>query len=637
MRLDVEKFLFVGLMKQKTHFFEEAQKLGAIHFLEAPYKKEMYGDKVNLYLNAIKVIRAQPPKEQEELSDSSFQSTAEKIVQTKHAIDQLEEEARILQLEIARIHIFGDFSLDDIQYIEKHGHLFIRFFCAKKEEKKQSEGLEEIIYIGSDNSLDYFVALSRSLQLYPGMIEIKIPTSLANLKNRLKDVEIEKRELERILHSLARFNSSLHRALYLALNQMDLKQAEEASKKILDHSLFAVTGFVPVNQIKALEELAKDLDVHLEEIAIEESDAVPTYLENNAVGKIGEDLIAIYDTPSTTDKDPSLWVLFWFLLFFAVIIGDGGYGSAFLGLALYIRYKHPTLKGVKKRMLNLFTMLCIACIGWGFLTTSFFGMNIDPDNPIRKFSLITYLAERKAEYHQNLNDAVYQEWIKEYPSLKELGASQNILEKGYTEEKGIKSYGLMSSLNDQILLELALVIGVTHILLGLIRYLPKHWGNSGWVLFLIGGFLYFPTFVNAPTFVNYLLGIPFETAAAIGLQMIYFGIPLAVLLAVIKNGWLGLLELMNVIQVFGDVLSYLRLYALGLSSSILSATINDVTVFLPFVFAAMLIAAGHLLNMVLGVMSGVIHGLRLNFLEWYHYSFEGGGKKFKPLKLREIE
>jgi len=102
---------------------------------------------------------------------------------------------------------------------------------------------------------------------------------------------------------------------------------------------------------------------------------------------------------------------------------------------------------------------------------------------------------------------------------------------------------------------------------------------------------------------------------------------------VLKNKWLGLLEIMNSIQVFADILSYLRLYALGLAGAIVAATINEMAAKMPVVIAFVVILMAHGINMILGIMSGVIHGLRLNFLEWYHYSFEGGGKAFKPLRL----
>ena len=96
---------------------------------------------------------------------------------------------------------------------------------------------------------------------------------------------------------------------------------------------------------------------------------------------------------------------------------------------------------------------------------------------------------------------------------------------------------------------------------------------------------------------------------------------------------MGILEITSLTAIFADILSYLRLYALGLSGSVVTATINDIagSINLTF-FAVALWIIGHIINMALSVVGGVIHGLRLNFIEWYHYSFEGGGKAFTPLK-----
>lgn len=117
----------------------------------------------------------------------------------------------------------------------------------------------------------------------------------------------------------------------------------------------------------------------------------------------------------------------------------------------------------------------------------------------------------------------------------------------------------------------------------------------------------------------------------------YGGAIIAVIIALFKHKWFGLLEATFVIQIFGDVLSYLRLYALGLSGSLLTSTMNEMAASAPLVLGIVILLCGHAVNLVLSIMGGVIHGLRLNFLEWYHYSFEGGGKMFNPLKKIDVE
>lgn len=632
MRVDVKKFLFVGLSEVKNAFFEKAQHYGVIQFVDlAGNKKSAVSEEVHLYLDALKVLREQPKQMQDERKVDPLK-IAKEIVSNKHELEKVEENIRVITLDISRIQIYGNFSLEDIDYIREHGGLYFQFLTAKRGCKDK---IDDLIYIDSDHGLDYFVALNGSPKTYEGMIELKIDASLSQLKDRLDRARVEKREIELKLAQYARFSDLLHNELNKATNELNLQIAQDGTQPLLDNTLFTAIGWIPVNQLEKLTKITEELSVYATEVAIEPNDQVPTYLENSGMGKIGEDVIDIYDTPSTTDKDPSLWVLIAFILFFAFIVSDGGYGSVYLGLTLYLRYKYPNLKGSKKRLLNLATIISVACICWGLLTSTFFGVALDPEHSFRHFSLTTFLGEKKAEYHRALNDATYQRWLQEYPALESAQNSSDMIYQGYIIKKGQKVYELQSELADQALLELMLFVGIVHIIIGQLRYASKNYSLIGWAIFLVGAFLYFPMYLGAPTFLNYWFHLSIDRLGSIGLQLMLVGIPLAVGLAIIRLGILGITEIMNLIQVFADTLSYLRLYALGLSGSILSITINDMATSLPFIFAVILIALGHAVNMLLGIQGGVIHGLRLNFLEWYHYSFEGGGHKFKPLERKK--
>ena len=626
MRIDVKKYVFMGLREDKSAFFEAAQALGVIQFKEAQaLSKDVMSPEIQIYKDAIRAIRSVPPLKQKE--GEAFE-IANQVIQLKQLFEKNEEDLRLTKLDIERIAIFGNFSLDDVAHLQTNGKLFIQFFCRKQGDMEHPD----LIFIQSNHGMDYYLSIASAEASYPGLIELKIERSLREQKAVLKALLEEKAKLEKSLHEMAAYNHLLHQGFIEAINKAHLNRAEVGACEPLDH-LFSATGFVPEDKISQIQELG----VFASEIAVDPNDVVPTYLENENLSKIGEDVIGIYDTPSTQDKDPSLWVLLGFIVFFAIIIGDGGYGSVYLGLALFIRYKFPLLQGVKKRMLNLATYLSVGCVIWGILSSSFFGMHVNPENPVRSFSVVHYLASKKATYHKDLNDKVFETWVYKYPEITNETAPSEILQNGYIESAGAKAYELLDGLTDEVLMEIALFIGVIHLILGMLRYLKKNPGNMGWVIFLVGSYLYFPVFLDAPSLLNYVFHVPYAFGGEIGLQMIFFGIAWAVGFSVFRNGLIGLTEVMTLIQVFGDVLSYLRLYALGLSGSILSSTINSMSSHMPFLLAAILIIFGHVVNMLLGIMGGVIHGLRLNFLEWYHYSFEGGGRKFKPLKINELE
>lgn len=636
MRYDVKKFLFVGFPGESQSFFKKAQHVGVIHFIQpalAP-AKELPTDLQRL-LTAIKVLRGLPPLEQEENFDVLVaDELVDKIIDLKETLEKLAEEERILKLEIARIEIFGDFSLEDIASIEKEGHCKVQFFVGKSGLFHEAPLPEGLIYVASENNLDYFIAINDTLTSYENLVEMQIEHSLGVLKSKARATAASYFSAEQHLKRYAIYNEFLHHALVAKMNKYNLHQAINCSQSALNGDLFVVEGWVPINKIDQLNDIVREHRVHYEEIAIEPIDAVPTCLENSGLGRVGEDLVHIYDTPSTTDKDPSLWVLWAFSLFFAMIIGDGGYGLVYLAIALYLNYRFSKATGVGKRFLKLVSILCVSCILWGFMTTSFFGMKIDIDNPIRKLSLTTWLVEKKAEYLMTHHESsAYQVWVRDYPEIATATSPAEFVTKGATINNGVTEYDIHNWLTDNIMLELALFVGVVHIIISFLRYIRRNWNGIGWIAFLIGGYLYFPYYLDTPSFLNFVGGVDFERGAQVGYHLMMGGIGTAVLIAIVRGGWTGILEVTAVIQVFADILSYLRLYALGLAGGIVSATINEMAGALPFVIAAVLIIASHLVNMLLGLMSGVIHGLRLNFLEWYHYSFEGGGKPFRPLKL----
>ena len=639
MRIDVKKFLFVGVHTERESFFKKAQEIGLVHFIETgpPKTKEIPQEVQNL-VTAIKILRGLPVVTQEELTDySQADSFAEKILHLKHKAEKLFEEKRVLTLEIARISVFGDFSLDDITYLEQEGNRKIQFYFAKKGAMNPDNLPKELFWIDSDHGLDYFIGINKESTQYDKLVEMRVEQPLAQLKSRLSEITMEIHIAEQELKTYAKYNTFLHNALIVKLNSHNLRTTQDYAQKPLESTLFAVEGWVPEHKIEAVEQLVKDMNVNMAEIAIESKDVVPTYLENKGPSRIGEDLIRIYDTPSNTDKDPSLWVLLSFALFFAMIIGDAGYGLVFLGTALYVRYNFPKMREVGKRVVNLFIILCIATIGWGFLTNSFFGIKFGPKNPVRQYSLIHYLAKNKVDYTISHQDVVYQEWIEKYPHLEGKTDPQEFLSKGVKVVEGKTTHELMDKVYENIFLELSLFIGIVHVCLSFIRYLDRNWSGIGWVIAIIGAYLYIPEYLEATTMAHYVIGMDKAASATEGWYMMSGGFGLAVGIAIFRNRLLGILEITNVIQIFADILSYLRLFALALTGSIISNIVNEFASSMVFVGGVFLALIGHAFNMVLALIGGIIHGLRLNFIEWYHYSFEGGGKPFNPLTKLEIE
>ena len=630
MREPVKKALFIGMASDKQNFFEKAQQKGFIEFIpKSDLKKRKLPKPIEAHIQALKYLRSEEVSENPVTSGDALWAS-ERVIELKHLIASRSEERRALNSEITRVRIFGDFSWDTINDIEQASQRHIQFFAVKH--KNHLDGIDNgLIYIGTDFDMDYFVSIAREKQTYPGMIEMHIERPLGQLEKDLKRVQSDIKNFEQELRNFATWKEHIHNALIDNLNTYNLEFANCETDAELDGALFSVEAWIPTRKLAQVRALCQNFSIHCEPIAVEKTDHVPTYLRNKGFSHVGEDLVNIYDVPAASDNDPSPWVFWSFILFFAIIVADGGYGLIYLLLALVLRFKFKAIKGAGKRGIALLTALGISCVAWGVLTSSYFGLNLNPDGPLTKYSLIGALAKQKASYHLQQQDDVYQFWLEKDPDIAG-GTAVSFLTQQKIVDDGM-TYPVYEEFSDNVLMEIAILVGLIHLCLSLARYSLRSWSNFGWICFMIGGFLYFPTQLDATSMVNYL-GIFSKTfVATFGLQLVIVGLVAATILAIIQFRLGGLGEITKMIQVFADTLSYLRLYALGLAGMMMAATFNDLARDAGYVLGFFILILGHALNFTMGAVGGIIHGLRLNFLEWYHYSFEGGGRNFNPLRI----
>jgi V/A-type H+-transporting ATPase subunit I len=277
-----------------------------------------------------------------------------------------------------------------------------------------------------------------------------------------------------------------------------------------------------------------------------------------------------------------------------------------------------------------------ASIVWGVLISSYFGLKFAPTSFVSEISPTHYLIERKADYHFSKKDDVYKFWLAKFPKISQAKSGPEMLEIASVTKNKVTSYPIVDEFFSNIILEIILIIGILHISFGLLRYIRNNIAGLGWIIFLVGGYFFFPSILKAtviPEFMGWMTK-PFTTA--LGLQCLYVGVIFAALASLIQHGLKGLGELAHLVQIVADVLSYLRLYALSLAGAIMATTFNQEGTALNLFLGFITILLGHAVNMLLAMGGGVIHGLRLNFIEWYHYCFIGGGKLFKPLHKLKI-
>lgn len=632
MIIKLKKFLIYGIKEQMDVFFEAAQEKGFIEFIGKGKKVKNFSSTAKDYISAIKILKKQPIQIQ---SDEKISSKAlvSKILHLNQSLEKLFEDERLIESEIMRIAPFGDFSTEEILNLEKQIHRYFQFFTIKKSTREKFLVPEECIYINTAYDLDYFIAINQERKTYPKMIEIFIEQSLELLRQKKLIIGKQIVEIQKELKELAKHMKFLMNELIIELNVSSLELAKSDVSYPIENSIFLIQAWVPENKLEKLDQLTKNFNVNFEEIAIEKSDRVPTYLENKGAAKIGEDLVTIYDVPSINDKDPSMFVLVFFAIFFAVIIGDLGYGLVLLILSFFLKFKIKNPKPLGSRIIKLSMILSVACIGWGILVGSFFGIDVSLKSPLNKVILINNLAIKKANYHIEKKDLGYQTWVEQFPELKKAKDGKEFLLNGYIVENNEKKLVVLNSFKNSLLMEFSLLMGVIHLTISFLRYIRRNWAGLGWILFMIGGYLYFPSFLKATSMIHFLHILDKPTCFFIGKILLYSGIGLAMAISIFVKKFMGILDITVMISVFADIMSYVRLYALGLAGVIMADTFNTMGLSLGIIFGPIVILGGHIMNLLLNIMSGSIHGLRLNFIEWYHYSFEGDGKLFDPLRL----
>lgn len=636
MRVTLQKLLFIGPESVRGPFLKACQKEGLIEFSEPKgFLKHGVSDEVERYELALKIIRPF-------IAETPLLPTAHDpkllvadVLFAHEQIEKLNSQEKELLQEIDRLAPFGSFSREDFQNLTVtlwSGKQSLHLLCHTPN--------SSLISFGSREGVEYFVSFEEiqnqkghSAPL-PELQLIKWNKSPVELQAELQLCKDNREALYARIKMAAKHEMTLRRAFFKVCDREKLEKTKAYANPSLEGSVFFIEGWAATTNLSRIHLIADASSVIAEEVPTEPQEVPPTLLSNKGLHRVGEDLVRIFDTPSHKDKDPSFCVYFFFALFFAMIVGDGGYGFVLLTLALFLWRKYHPRIGLAGRLFKLLTTLGVSCLLWGFCTHSFFGIPLSVNNPLRQYSLVTALVNARAEYHIETKDTLYKEFVKARPQLAKATTTEEFLHgpDSYSPT-GKPIYDLFS---DNLFFELALFVGIIHIFFGMGRYLFKNPHLIGWMLFLIGAYCYTPGYLGATSLLNYAFGFTPEQLHYISFDLVIFGPLLATLIAVIQNGFLGIFEIMTAIQVFADVLSYLRLYALALAGSIVSGIINQTVPALPFAAALLLVIFAHATNLILGIVGGVIHGLRLNFLEWYHYSFEGGGREFRPLSLMEV-
>ena len=501
----------------------------------------------------------------------------------------VQEERKEAEKTLKELRPWGDFSQEAIATLKEAGiPLHFHRLSAKQFQSAWAADYALSVMDGEDKGTVYFVVAGPDG--LPG--EISAPeNTLSQAQARANALDTEISALESRLSALQPRLPELEALRADAFQQLDLYLAGAAAASAADNLVVTFEGFAPKEKEAEVTAALENADIlYLKEDAKVEENP-PIAFKNNAFVKMFEMMTDMYGRPAYNGFDPTPFISVFFMLFFAFCMGDCGYGLVLVLAGLMMK----KADGMKK-LAPLVTTLGVATVVVGFLFHTFFSIDIA-------------------------------EWDIFAP-IKGVFLPSKIM--GYD--------GTMV---------LSLLVGVVHICLALLVKTYQKTKNNGflnalgtwgWTLLIVGGVIvsgvYFAGVLSAPVtkWVVIILGI----VSALGIFLLndLHRNPL-------KNIGSGLWETYNTVTgLLGDVLSYLRLYALGLAGAMLGLAFNKIgmmvlgdgsnaVLWIPF---ALIVLVGHVLNIAMCALGAFVHPLRLNFLEFFKNSgYEAVGRKYNPL------
>ncbi len=607
MILKMKRYTFLVYHRQYNEFLEKLKATGVLHVIEKPggiAENDVLREKMQLasrVKNVLKRLEKRIPKNAVQLPANKaadgieLLSKAEAILAEKEA---LEQKLQLTEKERERMEVWGIFSHESIEKLKDAGFVLRFFSCNLRKFDQEWEVLYNAFEIDTIGTTRYFVTITRPDE----SVDIEAdPVKLSSKTAEQLDVEItairSKIDLQNALFQKMAIEdyNSLKFAQAQIIENIDFAKVMLNTQSEADDRVMILEGWCPEESESTLNNYLESTDVYYETAIPTEEDKVPIKLKNNKFTRLFEMIGELYDLPNYHELDLTPFFAPFYMLFFGLCLGDVGYGFIFVIAAIILRRKvSDTLKPV----FSLVMLLGISTIIMGAIGGNVFG-----------YSLIDAKIEWLESYKKYMMDS-----NKLFNVALILGVVQIIFGMIIKAVGTVRRYGFAASLSTWGWLIIILGCGGTYALnmfMGidaqLVLYL--YYGFGG-----VGGLMVF--------LLNDLKRNPFINVGA------------------------GLWDAYNMILgVIGDVLSYIRLFALGISGAVMGFVFNDlafnlsgdIPVLSPIIMIIILLI-GHGLNIFMSSLSAFVHPMRLTFVEFYKNSgFEGGGKKYKPFAAYKEE
>ena len=415
----------------------------------------------------------------------------------------------------------------------------------------------------------------------------------------LKDIRKEREEIAKASIKLYKNNLSLYIAfdhLFISKSRRDMEKYFKQTRNVL-----ILEGWILEKDIGLLKER---LFKNYQEIEIffsdpQENENIPTALDNNKIIKPFEVITELYGIPRYNEIDPTPLLTPFFFIFFGMCLSDAGYGLI-ITILFFLATKKFKIGGMVKKLFDLLILGGLSSFIVGAFMGSWLGNTLD------------YLPQQIIFIRNILLDKV----------------------------------ALINPINNPMpILVISLILGLIQIYTGIITKFMDNIRNNkiidglmdqgSWLL-LITGFLIYGI-ANTFSFSKLILSIS---------KYMIIGGTLSIILTqgrtnknIIKRIGSGILALYDITGYLSDVLSYSRLFALGLATGIIAVVINTLVLlvkdipYIGFVFVILIYLGGHLFNIAISALSAFIHSARLQYVEFFTKFYQGGGTPFVPFKI----
>jgi len=612
----MKKVTMVVQAKDKDSTLDSLRELGLVHlekFQCSSPEVEAVSTELNRAAAAYLILAEFKPKKEAPAASLDGRQATETVVKLNEELHHFKDRVVSLYKQIAELEKWGDFDPGDFQFLAQKGW-YVRIYTAYGDQVEEIPE-EDVVMMQRGKNCAIFAHITRSPVRLEGFEEFVPPAkSLRVLKTEviellkridgLKDKLVECYALRPVIKQ------------YMAELEHELEYQVAKANMLEEGNLTAISGYVPADQVKSLKDWAGRNSVALAVADPGEDDAVPTLVRNPRWLKMIEPVFDFLGTvPGYRELDISFFFFVFFIIFFAMIIGDAAYGVIFLGgglLAVTLsiaRRRKPPLLGW------LFTTLGLATVAWGTLNGQWFG----------SFDLI------RGTFLEKLVVVQLIEGVDVYTPAGEL----------YQRLSGQDVIKLLCFCIALVHLTIA---QVWNFLRDLANRSLKAVAQLGWIAVNFGLFYLVLSMV-----MYFDLDGAFATGGLIGrisIVLILSGLGLALLFGSQEGNFIkgvlgGLKDLLptalGTVNAFGDLISYIRLFAVGLAGAEIAKSFNQMVGGLlegnTFVLGALVLLLGHTLNFILCCLGVLVHGIRLNMLEFSgRLGIEWSGHRFTPFQ-----